>query len=115
MIPNTAGSNKFGDDSTGMGTSFSGNSTFNGDASLRTVRTRSQERTQYQVEKRNPHSQTETRIVEIGLVFGAAVIGIWRGAVAVKGILISATVEIGTCVIPGAARHSNRCPMATNK
>src|SRR5215813_4901350 len=107
MIPNTAGSSKFGNNSTGMRISFNGNSTFNGDANLRAVRMRSQERTQCQVETRNPHSQTAIKIVEIGLIFGESGDGIWSGAVALKGTPISATVQIGRCVIAGAARHSN--------
>src|SRR5262245_25619646 len=107
MIPNTAGSSTSRDDSTGTGISFNGNSTGRGDASLRAVRTRSQERTQYPVETRNPHSQMEIKIAEIGLTFVATGNGIERGAVALKGTPISATVEIGRLVIAGAARHSN--------
>src|SRR5262245_33932957 len=107
MIPNTAGSSKPGNDSTGMRISFNGNSTFKGDANLRPVRTRSQERTQYAVETRNPHSQTAIKVVGIGLTFGAAGNGIGRGRVTLKGTPICATVEIGTCVIAGAVRHSN--------
>src|SRR5262245_63043066 len=107
MIPNTAGSSSPGDDSTGTAISCNanstGNSTLKGDASLRAVRTRSQERSQYQEERRNPHSHTEIKIAEIGLTFGAAANGIGKGAVALKGAPISATVEIGRCESAGTA------------
>src|SRR5262249_48267420 len=107
MIPKTAGSSNVGDDSTGMGTSFNGISTLNVDASLRAFRTCSQERTQYQIETKNPQSQTAIKIVEIGFAFGATVNGIATGAAALKGTPISTTVEIGRCVIAETARHSN--------
>src|SRR5215470_12833461 len=84
MIPSTAGSRTSRDDSTGIRISFNGNSTGNstarGDASLSVVRTRSQERTQYPVDTRNPHSQTKIKIAEIGLAFGATGDGIEKGA-----------------------------------
>src|SRR5689334_3396488 len=98
MIPNTAGSSKPGEDSTGTGCSFNGNSTFNGDASRSAVRTRSQEDTQCQTESRNPHSQTAINIAQIGFIFGPTADGIGKGAVALKGTLIPTTVEIGSRV-----------------
>src|SRR5215831_18451918 len=102
--PNTAGSNRTGEDTTRVEIS-PGKDTFAGEASLSAVRICHHERAQNQSETPNPHSQTKTRIMGSGFSVGAVDCTTGTADMTTKGIVMSATVEIGRCVMADGVPH----------
>src|SRR5262249_48401643 len=109
-IPNTAGSTNSFEDITRTGTALIGRSILSGHAALTALRIRHHERTHNETETTKPHSHRDHKITGIGFTLdggaGKIVVGMTT-----KGMLISATAEIGRSAITGGVRHSNRWPI----